>query len=170
MFCFQEPKKPFGIIRTMKTNETTELNDLFEETEETDDAHDYKTIIKFVSIIVVAGIIALFGFQLYNNVDTNIKEKAIISEGAGVVESWMDGFEDVGNNTIVIGERNVADDSSSSYALHELRNSLGTVKETSPKGETLNLDGFNVELNKGKKFKFVDAETGEIVYSSEDAK
>lgn len=113
--------------------------------------------------LIVAGILVLLaiGGLVLTSIIASSQESServdALELGASAVEDWMVSFEDIGDNTIILGAPNNEDDSNQSIALQDLKASLESNE---------GLEGIRVELEPGKQFEFVDNDSGVVLMSN----
>lgn len=114
--------------------------------------------LSFVALVAVFALLAMAMFS-----STPRAQNEAYAEGGEVVAQWMDGFKDVGDNTIVIGGHR--DDASQSFALQDLKKRLSEVQvdDAVPFTEPSTLDGASVKIMPGKKYVIFDSYGNEVL-------
>lgn len=120
----------------------------------------FKRIMTLLGSVLAALFILGFVVQLTHNITESNQTKELYSQATETVDTWMDGFADVGNSTIRFNA-NKADDSSQSYAMAELKHDLEILRVPS-NGEYLTLTGMTLEIEKGKTYSLIDEEGVEV--------
>lgn len=154
----------------MKSNTNFTTDEIFNAENSTKESYTYEEypssfknkamIFKYTIVFVVIVTITLVASLLFQQKSEAQLNAALYQETAKTIDTWMDDFADIGNNTLEINHDNaVTQNRTNSIALSTLQSQLHQVHVQTPKGLAY-LKNVNVVLKKGKSYEIVDVTTG----------